>query len=31
MMEIQKVHLFYFSPTHTTKTVIQNIGKGTGL
>lgn len=30
-MEIQKVHLFYFSPTHTTKTVIQNIGKGTGL
>lgn len=30
-MNIKKVHLFYFSPTHTTKTVVQNIGKGINL
>lgn len=30
-MNIKKVHIFYFSPTHTTKTVVQNIGKGINL
>ena len=30
-MNIKKVHIFYFSPTHTTKTVVENIGKGINL
>lgn len=30
-MDIKKVHIFYFSPTHTTKTTVQNIGKGINL
>lgn len=30
-MNIKKVHILYFSPTHTTKTVVQNIGKGINL
>lgn len=30
-MNIKKVHIFYFSPTHTTKTIVQNIGKGINL
>ena len=30
-MNIKNVHVFYFSPTHTTKTIVQNIGKGINL
>ncbi len=30
-MNIKKVHVFYFSPTHTTKIIVQNIGKGINL
>ena len=30
-MIISKVHLFYFSPTHTTKKIVESIGKGTGF
>ena len=30
-MNIKKVHIFYFSPTQTTKTVVENIGKGIDL
>ncbi|MFK4786092.1 4Fe-4S binding protein [Fusobacterium sp. MFO224] len=29
--ELKKVNVFYFSPTHTTKTVVQNIALGTKL
>lgn len=30
-MDIKRVHIFYFSPTHTTKKIVQNIGKGINL
>lgn len=29
--ELRKINVFYFSPTHTTKTIVQNIALGTKL
>lgn len=30
-MQCQSIHLIYFSPTHTTQTILRSIGKGSSL
>ncbi len=29
-MNIQDIHLIYFSPTHTTRSILEEIAKGMG-